>query len=75
MGDRCSAIRNFKWEKDRFSQSQTGLLRDDRYISPERLQEIQFSKNKLCKKTREINLLKIISTAQNRTLFKKNPKI
>jgi len=58
MGDRCSAIRNFKWEKDRFSKPETGLLRNDNNSPPERLQEIQFSKNELCKKTREMTYLK-----------------
>jgi hypothetical protein len=61
MGDRCPEICYFKWKKDRFSKSQTGLLWDDNHISPKRLQEIQFSENELCKKTREIDLLKILT--------------
>ena len=58
MGYGRPEIRYFKWEKDRFSIKKNRFLWNDNNSPPERLQEIQFSENKLCKKTREIIYLK-----------------
>jgi len=47
MGNGRPEICYVKWEKDRFSKSQTGFLWNDNNLPPKRLQKIQFSENKL----------------------------
>jgi len=73
MGYGRPKIRYFKWEKDRFSKSQTGLLWDDNNSPPECLQKIQFSENELCEKTREIIYLKFYPLRKT-ALFHQKPQ-
>ena len=68
MVDWYAENRYNKWENNRFSIKKNRFLWDDNNSPPERLKEIQFSENELSEKTSQINLLKILSTAQT-TLF------